>query len=207
MLTCESSGTVAVAAVAAASLYLRGGTTPFFRDGLRLVLVGYLTTTFLWALLSFIATFIDMSAVPGCQAAVAFASVFDQLARILLQESLFWGIKCELQASVAVLLPQGIFLLRFILGGIFIGVQRPQYKPVCVGTTLFVPIAVVLLVTDAAIIVMLLIRASSVGIFNDMQAKTPGWPRGRALLLITLALGLWTAVSRIKTSSSLQGSF
>ncbi|XP_044716196.1 uncharacterized protein HRG_10370 [Hirsutella rhossiliensis] len=195
LATTFAFGTVAIAAVAAASLHLRGGASSLFRDALRLVLVGYLTTSFLWALIGFIATFVQMSAVPGCQAAVAFAAIFDQLARILLEEFLFWAMKCEIQASVRVLLPQGIFLLRFILGGIFVGFQRPQYKPVCVGTTIVTPIAVVLLVTEAAIVVMLLIRASSVGIFRDMQEKTPAWPRSRSLLFITLALGLWIALS------------
>lgn len=139
-----------------------------------------------------------MSAVPGCQTAVAFASVFDQLARILLEEFLFWSMNGEIKASVGVLLPQGIFLLRFILAGIFVGVRRPQFKPVCVGTTQAVAVAIVLLVADAAIVVMLLIRAYSAGLFRDMRDKTAAWPRSRSLLFITLALAVWTAVSRPK---------
>lgn len=177
------------------SLYLKSGALLLLRDALRLVLAGYLAASVLWALGGFVATFIKPSAAPGCQAAVATASAFDQLARVLLQEFLFWGIKCDIKASITVLLPQAILLLRLALGGVFVGFQRPQYKPTCVGKSLLVPIAVALISTDVAIVLMLLVRASSVGLFRDMQEKTHAWPRSRALLLTLLALSVWTAVS------------
>ncbi|PHH87766.1 hypothetical protein CDD83_8434 [Cordyceps sp. RAO-2017] len=186
---------VAAAAVATSFLYFRGGVSSLLRDGPRLVLIGFLATSFLWALVGFIATFLRRAESSGCQATVAFAAVFDQLARMMLEEFIFWAMKCDLQASLAIILPQVVFLVRFILGGVFVGVQRPQFKPVCVGITISTPLAIVVLVADAVIVVMLLVRASSVGIFRDIQEKTALFARSRALLLVTLGLVIWISMS------------
>lgn len=176
-------------------MYFRGGASSLFRDGPRLVLVFFLASSFLWALTGFIATLVGTNAASGCQVAVAFASAFDQLARILLEEFLFWGMKSDVRVSFGVLFPQAIIVLRFILGGIFVGVQRPQFDPVCVGTTLVLPLGIAVLVADAFIVLMLFVRASSVGTFRDVSEKAPGWPRSRGILLIALGLVVWIAVS------------
>ncbi|POR34429.1 Uncharacterized protein TPAR_05362 [Tolypocladium paradoxum] len=188
-------GIVVIAALGTASLYLRGGASSLSQDGPRLALVVYLASSFLWALTGFIATLVATNAASVCQVAVAFASAFDQLARILLEQFLFWGMKSDVQVSFGVLFPQAIIILRFVLGGVYVGVQRPQFKPVCVGTTLVLPLGIAVLVADAFIVLMLFVRASSVGTFRDVSEKAPGWPRSRGLLLITLGLVVWIALS------------
>ena len=189
------SGIVASASFGTAALYLRAGASPPFRDGPRLVLVVFLASAFLWALAGFIATLIDRGAAEGCQVAVAFASAFDQLAKTMLEEFLFWAIKPDIQASLAVLLPQAVIVTRLVLGGVFVGVQRPQFNPVCVGTTLVLGLGVAVLVADAVIVLMLLFRASSVGLFRPLPGNTVERDRSKALVAVTLALPVWIAVS------------
>lgn len=174
--------------------HLRGGALSLFRGGLRLVLAGFLLFATLWAVDGFVATFIDRASPSGCQIAVAFASAFDQLARIALEEFLFWAMNSDSRASFGVLFPQAVIFLRFILGGIFVGVQRPQFDPVCVATNLLWPLGVAVLCTDAFIVVAILTRASSVGVFRDMKAANPVGSRSRGLVFTTMALGLWIPV-------------
>lgn len=196
LLTTDTSGLVASAGFGTAALYLRaGGTSSPFRDGPRLALVAFLASAFLWALAGFIATLIDPGASAACQVAIAFAAAFDQLAKTMLEEFLFWSIKAEAEATVGILLPQAVIFIRLVLGAVFVGVQRPQFSPVCVATNLVVGLGVAILVADALIALMLLFRASSVGIFRDLSEKTANRARGRALIVITLALPVWTAVS------------
>lgn len=182
------------AAVGTASLHCASGSSSLFRDGTRLVLIIFLTCSSLWAATGFVATLIDPTAASGCQAAVAIASGFDQLARIMLEEFLFWSMNSNVRASFGILFPQAVIVLRFILGGIFVGVQRPQFKPVCVGTTLVIALGVAVLAADAFIVLMLCIRASSVGIFRDVSERTADRDRSKALIVVTLSLAVWIAV-------------
>ncbi|PHH65950.1 hypothetical protein CDD81_898 [Ophiocordyceps australis] len=189
-------GVVAVAAVVTAIVYIRGsGASSFFRDGPRLVLAGFLAFSLLWAVLGFIGTLISTTAVTGCQVSISFGSAFDQLARIFLGEFIFLAMKKTTRASFGSVFPQLVFLVRFVLGGVFVGVQRPQFKPVCVPVTLIFALAIAVLAMDAFIILMLLVRASSVGIFRDVQDKTFEWRRSRAVLFILLGFAMWTALS------------
>ncbi|PHH81056.1 hypothetical protein CDD82_1362 [Ophiocordyceps australis] len=189
-------GVVAVAAVVAAVVYIRGSAaSSFFRDGPRLVLAGFLVFSFLWAVLGFIGTLISTTAVTGCQVSISFGSAFDQLARIFLGEFIFLAMKKTTRASLGSVFPQLVFLVRFVLGGVYVGVQRPQFKPVCVPVTLVFALAIAVLAMDAFIILMLLVRASSVGIFRDVQDKTFEWRRSRAVLFILLGFAMWTALS------------
>lgn len=195
-LTRPHSGIVVNAASAAVFLYLKGHGSSFMRDGLRLVLVTFFTTTALWAQTDFIATLIDSNSTSGCQVAIAFASVFDQLARVSLEQAMLWGLNYNSQKSTAIetLLPQGVIVLRFILGGIFVGVQRPQFNPVCVSSTKVLPLGITILIVDAIFIAIITARALSVGLVKDAQERTSG-ARSRALLFSIAGLGVWTAVS------------
>ncbi|PNY27624.1 Uncharacterized protein TCAP_02456 [Tolypocladium capitatum] len=195
LATTLAFGIVVCAALGTALLFFRGGASSLLRDGPRLVLVIFLANSFLWALAGFVATLLGTDEAFGCQVAVAFASAFDQLARILLEEFLFWGMKSDVQVSFGVLFPQLIIILRFVLGVIYVGVQRPQFEPVCVGTTLLLPLGIAVLATDGFIALMLFVRASSVGAFKNVSEKAPGWRRSRGLLLITSGLVVWIAMS------------
>lgn len=184
--------------------HLRGGASSLIRGGLRLVLAGFLLLVTFWALVGFAGTFVAESSPSACQIAVAFASAFDQLARVALEEYLFWAIKHDLRATLGVLIPQIVIFLRFILGSILVGVQRPQFAPVCVATNLLWPIGVAVAIADAFIVVMLLTRASSVGVFRDAKVNDPVGSRARGLTFTTIALGLWIPVSHVTIFDFLQ---
>lgn len=184
---CAASGTVL--------FHLRGGASSLIRGGLRLVLAGFLLSVSLWAVDGVIGSFISDGSYTACQIAVALASAFDQIARISLEEYLLWAIKHDLRAALGIWLPQILIFLRFILGGILVGVHRPQMAPICVATVLLWQIGVAVAIADATVVLMLLTKASSVGIFRDLKVDGPIGFRARGLTFTTIALGLWIAVS------------
>lgn len=188
------SGATVCASLGTVLFHLRGGALSLFRGGLRLVLASFLLFASLWAVDGFVATFINQSSPPACQIAVAFAAAFDQLARISLEEFLFWAMKCDTRASFGVLFPQAVIFIRFVLGGIFVGIQRPQFDQVCVATNLLWPLGVAVLCTDAFIVVALVTRASSVGVFSDMKAEGHVGSRSRGIVFTTVAFGVWIPV-------------
>ena len=172
------------------------GASSLFRDGLRLVLTVFLFFSMLWSFLSFGATLVNPRDPGGCQTLVAVASASDQLARVVLEEFLFFSMKTDLRTNFGLFASQAIIVLRFVLGGVFIGVQRPQFNPVCVGTTLVLALGVAILATDGVIVLILLIRASSVGVFSVILARKPGWRQARQLIIITFTLAIWIMVCR-----------
>lgn len=190
------SGIAVNAASAAVFLFFKGHGSSLTRDGLRLVLVTFFTTSALWAQIAFIGTLIDADSTSGCQVAISFSSAFDQLARISIEQAMLWGINKGAQKSSALttLLPQGFLVLRFILGGIFVGFQRPQMDSICVTSNQILPVGVVVFVVDFVFIAFLVARASSVGLLKDVQ-KDAG--RGKAILFSLAGLGVWTAVCEL----------
>lgn len=191
------SGMVVSAASLAVLMQFSGAGKPLYRGLIRLVLVSFLLFSISWAGTSFGATFINPNANAGCQIAIAFASAFDQLARITLEEFLFWAMKSDARLSLGVLFPQGVMFLRFVIGGVFVGVQRPQFKPVCTATTLFWPLGIAVLVADAFIVIMLFTRASSAGILSDMQGASRSGKPVKGIVFTTIGLGLWISVSKV----------
>jgi hypothetical protein len=174
--------------------HLRGGAFSLFRGGLRLVLAGFLLFAFLWGVAGFVATFINQTSSLGCQVAVALAAGFDQMARVTLQEFLFWTMKSDTRAAASVILAQVVIFLRVILGGVFVGVQRPQFAPVCVTTNLLWPLGVAVLCMDTFIVIALLTRASSVGVLYDLKAEGPVRSRSRGIVFTTIGLAAWIPV-------------
>ncbi|PNP51569.1 hypothetical protein THARTR1_07825 [Trichoderma harzianum] len=87
---------------------------------------------------------------------------------------------------------QGALLVRFILGAIFVGVQRPQFEPVCVASNLVLPIGVIVMVTDVAMVVAL---STKVVLAKKSNALRPELSRNNALILVTAGLGIWTGLS------------
>ncbi|OAA51696.1 hypothetical protein NOR_00289 [Metarhizium rileyi] len=188
-------GAVVCASLGIVLFHLRGGALSLLRGGLRLVLAGFLLFATLWAVDGFIATFIDRGSTAGCQIAISFAAAFDQLARIALEEFLFWAMNGDIRPTLGVLFPQAVIFIRFIIGGIFVGVQRPQFKLVCVATNILWPLGVVVLCMDAFIVLALVTRASSVGVFRDLKAEDLVGSRSRGISLTMVALGLWIPLS------------
>ncbi|KAG6105404.1 hypothetical protein E4U31_001437 [Claviceps sp. LM219 group G6] len=187
LVVCAASGTVL--------FHLRGGASSLVRGGLRLVLAAFLLFVTLWAVNGFVGAFISQDDAAACQITVAFASAFDQIARVTLEEYLFWAMRRDLRATSGLWFTQTIIFLRFVLGGIFVGVHRPHFAPICVATSLVWQIGVAVAVADAAIVFILLTRASSVGLFRDAKADGAIGLRARGLTSTTVALGLWIPLS------------
>ncbi|KAG6078980.1 hypothetical protein E4U16_001331 [Claviceps sp. LM84 group G4] len=187
LVVCAASGTVL--------FHLRGGASSLVRGGLRLVLAAFLLFVTLWAVNGFVGAFISQDDTAACQITVAFASAFDQIARVTLEEYLFWAMRRDLRATSGLWFTQTIIFLRFVLGGIFVGVHRPHFAPICVATSLVWQIGVAVAVADAAVVFILLTRASSVGLFRDSKAGGAIGLRARGLTFTTVALGLWIPLS------------
>ena len=198
VLTRILSGIVVNAASVALFLYIKGHGSSLIRDGPRLALVTFLTTSALWAQTDFIATLIHTNSTLGCQTAIAFASAFDQLARISLFQGLLWGVNSGAKAaSIETLVTQALIFLRFVLGCVFVGVQRPQLDTVCVTRTLVLPVGIAIVVTDGLFVAGISGKAVLVGLFRDAQGDKPSADRSKAIMLSICGLAIWTAVGSL----------
>ncbi len=145
--------------------------------------------------MGFAATLIYAPAATSCQVLVAFAAAFDQLARIAIEQFLLLELKAGRRPSTATFLLQAVILLRFILGGVLVGVQRPQFQPVCVGSNLLLPLGIASLATDALFVLIFFLQVASVGLLLRKHRADPGYARVKSLFLTTVSLGVWLSVS------------
>ncbi|KAL9942114.1 hypothetical protein ACHAP6_009010 [Verticillium nonalfalfae] len=182
---------------ASAALYLciQGQGTKVFRDGLRLVLITFLAGAALWAQIDFIATLIDPSSSLGCQVAVTFASSFDQIARLALEQYLLWAINSGLKPSSDTFIPQALLVIRLLVGVVFVAFQRTQVLPVCQPSNNMTAIGIAVGATDAVILALFVLRAFKTGLVRDYREKRPGHQRARAVLMLLVGLALWTGAS------------
>ncbi|KAM0464017.1 hypothetical protein ACHAO4_000743 [Trichoderma viride] len=185
-------GLVVLAASAAIFFFVKANRSPLLRDELRLALVFFLATSTLWGIIEFAATLVPSNVTSACQVAISFATVFDQLARFSVEQFLLWGVNGGMKVSKLSLVLQGGLFLRFILGAVFVGVQRPQFDPVCVATNLVLPIGIVVMVVDIAMVMILGIKAF---LAKKSDAIRPELSRTNTLILVTAGLGMWTALS------------
>ncbi|KAK1244858.1 hypothetical protein MKX08_004487 [Trichoderma sp. CBMAI-0020] len=186
------SGLVVLAASAAIFFFVKANRSPLLRDELRLALVFFLATSTLWGILEFAATLVPHNVTSACQVAISFATVFDQLARFSVEQFLLWAVNGGMKVSKLSLVLQGGLFLRFILGAVFVGVQRPQFDPVCVATNLILPIGIVVMVVDIA---MVMILGTKAFLAKKSDAIRPELSRTNTLILVTVGLGVWTALS------------
>lgn len=186
-----------MASLTAAPLYLclRGQGLNIFRDRLRLVLITFVASSALWALIAFIATLMDPANPTGCQVAVIFAAFFDQVARCAMEQYLLWAINSGLKISPDTFAPQLVLVIRFFLGGVYVGFQRPQLDPVCQPTNEMNAIGIAVAATDAVVIALFVLRSFVIGLVKDVRESRPGARRSKALLLLIATLLLWTGVS------------
>lgn len=191
------------AASAAAFLMIRGKTTSIWKDGQRLVLTIFLASAALWAQIDFVATAIDPSSPEGCQAAVAMASVFDQLARVALLQYFLWASAGAATSAVQRFVPQGLLVARLALGGVFVGMQRPQFNPVCVPMTDILAVALATIITDGVLFLVCIIRVFSSGGLRDAKEGTDVHQKLRGVKLTLAGFVLWMGVSHRSHSSSL----
>ncbi len=191
-----SSGIVLQAATGALFLYYKGHGKTLFKDGRRLVLVLFLVFAALWAQIDFINLMLPTTMNGVCQATLLVSTAFDQLGRVAMEQFLLWLVGHGTKLTTERLILQGVSVVRLIGGGLLIGFTRPDFAPTCVASTSVLPIAIVVLVLDAIIIGVLLVRALSLGMFNDMVNKESGTrEQSKALVISVLGFGVWTGVS------------
>ncbi|KAI0847356.1 hypothetical protein F5Y00DRAFT_121738 [Daldinia vernicosa] len=182
------------AASAGLVLYAVGHGSAIFRDGLRLVLILFLTSSAAWALVEFLATIIEPTAASMCQVAVVFSSIFDQMARVFVEQYLVWAARPE-KKSIPNIVSQVLILIRFGVGMAFIGLARSDFNPTCVPISSVPPIAITIIVLDAIILALVAVQvlssASTSGVSSDRQA-----PLGkRSVTLVTVGLAIWIGTS------------
>ncbi|KAK1774078.1 hypothetical protein QBC45DRAFT_54012 [Copromyces sp. CBS 386.78] len=186
-------GLVLYAATAALALYAKGHGTAILRDGQRLVLVGFLTTAALWALCDFISILIKVdNSSMSCQIGIIFATVFDQLARFSIQQYLHWAQSTGENMSTLHMIPQLLILGRLVAGAVFVGFTRPQTDSFCVAASSNLPISIVVISMDAAILLCLITRALAQNTTFHTDAQTA---KRKALFWVMLGLAVWTATS------------
>lgn len=113
-----------------------------------------------------------------------------------MQQSLIWIFSTlSLVSLTEVGVMQGFIVLRLILGGIFVGFQRPQLETVCVTMTVVLPVGITVSVTDTAFMAFLLMRVISRGANSDSQKGSITSTQSRAVALIVLGYIIWTGVS------------
>lgn len=167
-----------------------------FRNGLRLVLLLFLSSLILWSILGFSATLVTGNGNPSCQVLIVFATGFDQLARVAFEQFLAWRVKPK-QLSAAVFGLQGLLLVRFVMGAVLVGVQRPQVYPVCLAKNILPPLGIATAVVDALIICSILglirIFESSSVPFKSQKAA-PGPTSTNVTVFLTAGFAAWLAV-------------
>lgn len=114
---------------------------------------------------------------------------------------MLWAVNGGIKVTKLSLAMQGALLVRFILGAIFVGVQRPQFEPVCVARNLILPIGVIVMVTDVAMVAAL---STKVVLAKKSNALRPELTRTNALIFVTAGLGIWTGVSDSDTRVCLE---
>ena len=90
------------------------------------------------------------------------------------------------------IIPQLLIFGRLVAGGVFVGFTRPQTDSFCVAASSELPISIVVIVMDAAILLCLLTRAlaQNTVLKTDIQVA-----KRRALFWVMLGLGIWIATS------------
>ncbi|TDZ29014.1 hypothetical protein C8035_v006863 [Colletotrichum spinosum] len=184
-------GIVLNAASSAVFLLAKGRGSKIFRDGLRLVLITFLASAALWAQIDFAALTIDPASTTGCQVAIIFASIFDQLARFAIEQYLLWAINCNAKTPTGGMIPQAVLGLRLVLGAVFVGFQKPQVQTVCVTRTDLLPAGVVVLIADFLVFAMLAIRANSLGLTREVKSSHGC----KAILWTMVGFAAWIAGS------------
>ncbi|RYP09403.1 hypothetical protein DL765_008466 [Monosporascus sp. GIB2] len=186
-------GILVNAASAALVLFTKGHGLAIFRDRLRLALTIFLGSSALWALITFISTLIDTRALSACQITVTFSTIFDQVARIAIEQYVVF--LAQDGKSPLGLLPQFLVALRFIVGIVFVGFTRSMFQPTCVPMSNEVPISISVIVMDAMILVLLTIQFLSKGSGKDVQERQLNSGKVKSFLLLLAGLTIWMGTS------------
>ncbi|ORY61346.1 uncharacterized protein BCR38DRAFT_411227 [Pseudomassariella vexata] len=194
LIAAFSFGILVNASSAGLVLYIKGYGSAIFRDGLRLALITFLASSALWAQVEFISTVIEPTAASACQVTVIFSSLFDQVARVSIEQYLLWAVADQGSKSVSGMIPQALLLSRFIIGMVFVGETRVQFNPTCVPVSSVVPVAIVVIAVDVVILAYLAIRAFS-SAPKDAGGNQQAVFKRKAVLLTIAALAIWLGTS------------
>jgi len=182
----DNSGILLQAASGTLIIHLKGHEGPILLDGRRLALSMFLLLAALWAMIDFINLNIT-SSTTSCQVTLAFSTLFDQLARVGIEQFLLWSVGQRAKASTVQLVLQLGLGVRAAVGVVLVGFTRPDFAPVCVARTSALPLAILVLALDAIIITALAARTLSTSVLRMGENK--------GLILITIGFALWTGVS------------
>lgn len=176
-------------------LLINGHGSSIFRDGKRLALATFLFTAALWAQVDFITTLIDPAAAASCQIGVVITTMFDQFARVALEQGLLWIIIAGTQPGVLQYSLQALVVGRFVLGAVFVGLTQSEFKPLCVARPTVDAVALVTVVVDATALVGLFVKAITSGVFRKMENGRQSSARGKAIIAVLVGFGGWIGVS------------
>ncbi|KAF7949832.1 uncharacterized protein EAE97_003341 [Botrytis byssoidea] len=188
-----SFGILLQAATGALLIYARGHGSNIFKDGRRLVLVLFLLFSVLWVQIGFLELLMPTTGIGVCQVGLIFTTGFDQLARVAIEQFLLWSIGHGTKITVIRVILQGLLVVRLVVGGVLVGITRPQFSPTCVAETSIIPVAIIVLVMDLIIAGALLVQAGSLGMFGDRREDRK--VQSRALLLVIAGFAVWTGTS------------
>jgi hypothetical protein len=181
------------AASATVAIYTKSYGSSIIRDGRALSLTIFLVSAALWALVDFIATTIAPTATSACQIGVVISTIFDQLARVSIEQGLVWASQSKEESKSWYWLPQILVFCRFILGAVFVGLTRPEFKPTCVAVSRQLPAAIAVLILDATILSVLAVRTSAQGKKDGLGEQETA--RRKALFLTLAGVAIWVATS------------
>ncbi|RDL42049.1 uncharacterized protein BP5553_02028 [Venustampulla echinocandica] len=192
-----SFGILVQAASAALFLYFKGHGTKIFQDGRRLVLMLFLLFAALWAQVGFVNLMVGPTSPTACQTLLVFTTIFDQGARVVMEQFLLWTLSQGTKVTAQQLVLQGILGIRLVAGGILVGFTRPDFAPVCVARTSAMPVNITVLALDLIIIGVLIIRAFSSGMFHTMRNESQSiqGEQSKAFILSIAGVVVWTATS------------
>jgi len=156
----------------------------------------FLSFAALWAQFNFFNLAILPIGAGACQALLVFTTMFDQLARVAVEQFLMWAMGQGTKATTQQMILQGILGVRLIAGGLLVGFTRPDFAPVCSARNALLPTSIVVLTLDVIIVGVLLIRASSLGMFGEMGNQKLGTRReqSRALIFTITGFTMWAGV-------------
>ncbi|KAI0506036.1 hypothetical protein F5B22DRAFT_481031 [Xylaria bambusicola] len=176
-------------------LYVKSNGSAIYRDGLRLVLILFFLSSSTWALVEFLSTLIDPSAVTTCQVAVVFSSLFDQFGRVFVEQYLVWAVPKGDAKTVFSLIPQILVFGRFFVAIAFTAVTRPQFKPTCAPISSVQGVSITAIALDGSIIGLLLIQSFSRGVATKAPGSNPITLKHKAARLIVVGVALWWGTS------------
>ncbi|KAI0483632.1 hypothetical protein F4859DRAFT_406463 [Xylaria cf. heliscus] len=195
LIAAFSFGILFNAASGALVIYVKGHGSAIYRDGLRLVLILFLFTASLWALVEFLSTLIEPSATSTCQVAVVFSSLLDQFGRVFAEQYLVWAVPKGDAKTVFSFVPQILVFGRFFVGIAFTVVTRTQFKPTCAPVSSIRAVSVTTIALDAVIIGFLSVQAFSRGLVTNNPSSRSITPGTKTVRLMVLGVAVWLGTS------------